>query len=323
MKTGTSALPPTAPATPGARRGRWARARGRIAAAACVFGLLLSASAAAEQPRVVTTFTILTDLVEQVAGDRVEVRTLAPTGAEVHEWELKPDNFRALERADLVFYNGYGLEQWMRQVRATVPDGVQVVAVAEDSGHETIPIRIGDFEGDPDPHLWMDPRAVDGYVAAIANALKELDPDHADTYAERAERYRERLAGLHEDLAEELAAIPESRRLLVTSEAAFPYFADAYGFRHDGIWGTNAEEEGSPRQIMRIIDRVREWEVPAVFWESTISDRYVRSVAAETGARVVGPLYVDSLSDPDGPAATYEAMMRHNVAKIVQALGDE
>ncbi len=306
---------------PGARRG-WpvARARRAVLALAAAAALLPWKVAAGEQVRVAATFTILADLVEQVGGDRVAVSSLTPVDAEVHEWELQPRNFRDLERADLVLYNGYGLEQWMRQVRATTGDDVPVVAVAERSGHDTLPIRIGDFQGDPDPHLWMDPRAVEGYVEAIRDALIEVDPDGEAAYRDNADAYQEALQALFAELTEKLEAVPEEHRLLVTSEAAFPYFAEAFGFEHDGIWGTNAEQEGSPRQIMRVIDRVRDWQPRALFWESTISDRHVRSVSDETGTEIAGPLYVDSLSAADGPAADYLQLMRHNAATIVRAL---
>ncbi|WP_338036000.1 metal ABC transporter solute-binding protein, Zn/Mn family [Halorhodospira abdelmalekii] len=273
-----------------------------------------------ERVPVAVSFTVLADVVREVGGERVDVVSMTPAGAEVHEWELRPRNFRDLERAALFFYNGYGLEQWLRQVRATLGEDVPMVAVAEASGYPTQPIRIGEFSGAPDPHLWMDPQAVAAYAEVVAAALGRVDPAGEAWYEERAAAYQERLAALHEELTEQLAAVPEARRLLITSEAALHYFAAAYGFRHDGIWGSNAEEEGSPRQLMRVIDVVNERQPGALFWESTISPRYVRSVAAETGVEVVGPLYVDSLSEPDGPAATYPAMMRYNVQRIVEAL---
>ncbi|MBK1652481.1 zinc ABC transporter substrate-binding protein [Halorhodospira halochloris] len=277
---------------------------------------------AEQRIKAVASFTILADLVTAVGGDRVEVVSLAPVGAEVHEWELRPRNFRDLERAEVFFYNGYGLEQWIRQVRATVGGDVDLIAVAEKSGYPTKPIRIGELEGEPDPHMWMDPRAVERYIEVIYQTLAELDPDGEELYRDRADEYQAELKELYADLEEKLATIEEERRILITSEAAFPYFAHAYDFRHDGIWGSNAEEEGSPRQMMRVVDLVNEWRPGAIFWESTISDRYVRSVASDTGVAVAGPLYVDSLGEPDGVAGHYLSMMRHNANVIVAALGD-
>ncbi len=271
-------------------------------------------------PKVVATFSILGDLVAQVGGDDIHLVTLTPPGAEVHEWELTPNNFIALEDAELVFYNGYQLEQWMRQVHATVGNQAPLIPLAEASEYPTLPIVTGDYSGEPDPHLWMDPRAAAAYVQVIAEALAELHPDAADNFHSRAEKAREMLAALHKEITETLADIPEEQRLLITSEAAFIYFADAYDFRHDGIWGTNAETEGSPQQMMRIIDLVNEMQPAALFWESTISDRYVSSIASDTGLAVAGPLYVDSLSEPDGEAADYVSLMRHNASLIRTAL---
>ncbi len=297
--------------------------RALVVALACLPALAAAQSSAGQDAelRVTATYTVLADLAEAVGGERVAVQHLAPVGAEIHEWELKPRGFRALAEADVVLYNGYNLEQWMDQVRATVGDGVPVVPVAEASGYPTRPIQSGDLAGEPDPHLWLDPRGAAAYVEAIRNVLSEQDPAGAETYAANAAAYRQRLTALHEELAATLAAIPEQNRLLVTTEAAFPYFAAAYGLEHDGIWGTNTERGGSPRQIMRIVDRIRAREPAAIFWESTISDRYVRSVAEETGLAVAGPLYVDSLSSPEGPAADYLSLMRHNAETIARALG--
>ncbi|MBD3897846.1 zinc ABC transporter substrate-binding protein [Halomonas sp. ML-15] len=279
------------------------------------------AQAETQPLKVATTFSVLGDLVERVAGDDADVTTLTPVGAEVHEWELVPSNFVDLEQADLVFYNGYGLEQWIAQVESSVGDEVPVIAVAEASGYDTQPIVTGDLAGEPDPHLWMDPRASAEYARVIATALGEAKPEAAEAFEARGEALAESLDALHAEILEALADIPTEQRLLITSEAAFIYFADAFDFEHDGIWGTNAEEEGTPRQLMRIVDLIEERQPAAIFWESTISDRHVRSVADETGVVIAGPLYVDSTSAADGEAPDYDAMLRHNAALLSEALG--
>ncbi|WP_111414338.1 metal ABC transporter solute-binding protein, Zn/Mn family [Billgrantia lactosivorans] len=287
--------------------------------------LALPTTALAEEPplRVATTFSVVGDLVREVAGDDAQVDVLTPVGAEVHEWELVPSNFIVLERADVVFYNGYGLEQWIGQVEATVGDEVPLVALAEESGYATQPIATGDFAGEPDPHMWMDPRAAAEFARVIADSLAEARPDAAEDFQARAEALSESLHDLHDELTESLADLPEERRLLITSEAAFLYFADAFGFEHDGIWGNNAEQEGSPQQVMRIVDKIEERQPAAIFWESTISDRHVRSVASEAQVEIAGPLYVDSLSEQDGEAPDYAGMLRHNVGLLLEALGGE
>lgn len=272
---------------------------------------------------VAVTFSVLGDLVTRVAGEDANVSVLTPIGAEVHEWELTPSNFAALERADVVFYNGYQLEQWMPQVEATVLDGVPLVAVAEASGYPTQSIVTGDLAGDTDPHLWMDPRAVSAYISVIADELARALPHEADDFQKRASDLTDELDALHVELQERLDVIPEERRVLLSSEAAFLYFSDAYHFEHDGIWGTNAETEGSPRQLMRVVDMINERQPAALFWESTISDRHVTSLARDTGVKVAGPLYVDSLSEPSGEAGDYFTMMRHNVELLRQTLATE
>lgn len=272
---------------------------------------------------VAVTFSVLGDIVARVAGEDANVTVLTPIGAEVHEWELTPGNFASLENADVVFYNGYQLEQWMHQVESTVVDRTPVIAVAEASDYPTQTIITGDMEGDVDPHLWMDPRAVSAYVQVVANELEHLLPQRAEELQLRAEALKDELHTLHVELQERLELIPEERRILLSSEAAFLYFSDAYNFEHNGIWGTNAETEGSPRQLMRVVDMINERQPAALFWESTISDRHVTSLARDTGVQVAGPLYVDSLSEPSGEAGDYFAMMRHNVELLRQTLATE
>lgn len=293
--------------------------------------LLLSAAmvsaneqeSASSSLNVAVTFSVLGDLVTRVAGEDANVSVLTPVGAEVHEWELTPSNFAALETADIVFYNGYQLEQWMPQVEAVVVDDTPLVPVAEASGYPTQFIATGDLEGDVDPHMWMDPRAAAAYVDVIADQLAQAFPQEAESFQARASSLSEELDKLHVELEERLSSISEERRVLLSSEAAFLYFSDAYQFEHDGIWGTNAETEGSPRQLMRVVDMINERQPAALFWESTISDRHVTSLARDTGVKVAGPLYVDSLSDPGGEAGDYFTMMRHNVELLCQTLATE
>lgn len=278
---------------------------------------------AAANPKVVASFSILGDLVHQIGGDDIELVVLTPVGEEVHEWELTPDNFIALEDADLVFYNGYQLEQWMRQVQATVGNRAPLVPVAEASEYPTRPIVTGEHTGEPDPHLWMDPHAAAAYLQVIADQLAELRPEAADEFQARASAAQETLAALHEEVSETLARIPEEQRILISTEAAFSYLAEAFGLRHDGVWGSNAESEGSSQQFTRIVERIEKTRPRALFWESTLSDRHVRTIAADTETAVAGPLYVDSLGEPDGEASNYVAMMRHNANLIHAALAEE
>lgn len=284
--------------------------------------LLTPLAWAQDRPTVVVSFSILEDFAARVAGEHAEVVSLTPRGAEVHEYELRAADFRALERADLVFYNGLELEQWMSQLRAVVGREVPVVALAQASGVETLPIVAGEYRGQPDPHVWMDPRRAGELVTVIYQHLAELLPDQASSLRANAEAYRAELKELHREMAAALGAIPPQRRVLISSEAAFIYFADTFDFFHDGIWGNNAESEGSPRQLMRIIDIIQERRPPAIFWESTISSRNVQSVSVDTGVPYFGPLYVDSLGLPGSAADSYPGMMRQNLRVLEQALLD-
>lgn len=278
---------------------------------------------AGQPPLVVTTFSILGDFAREVVGEQGEVRVLAPVGAEVHEYEMRPRDFVGLEQADLVFYNGYNLEQWMHQVRATVREGVPVVSLAKESGYDTLPIVTGEYGGTPDPHLWMDPNAAKTYVSVIEEKLVEVAPEHAEHYRENAADYRQRLTELDKTLKEMLSVIDEDNRTLITSEAAFLYFARAYGFHHDGIWGTNSETEGTSEQMMRIIDVIRERRPGGLFWESSISSRYVEGASRDTDTPYFGPLYVDSLGKEGSGATTYVDMLKSNAELILEALADE
>jgi manganese/iron transport system substrate-binding protein len=276
-----------------------------------------------ERPTVVTTFSILADFARVLVGEEAEVVSLVPRGAEVHEYELRPADFRALERADLVFYNGLTLEQWLPQVRAVVGEVVPVIGVAEASGIQTLAIVSGEYQGQPDPHAWMDPMRAALYVSAMEQQLARVLPELGPAIQARSERYRAELAQLHADLQEVFSAIPAERRVLISSEAAFVYFAEAFGFFHEAIWGNNAEAEGGPRQLMRVVDIIAERAPPALFWESTVSSRSVETVSVETGVPYFGPLYVDSLGEPNGAADTYLTMMRENARLMKQALADE
>lgn len=297
------------------RRHTWLAA----AALACALG---TTTAAAERPLVVSTFSVLDDMVRHVGGDLIDARVLTPIGSEVHDHELRPADFVALERADLVVANGLMLEQWMDQVEATLRAGTPILAVAEASGWPTMPIEVGDLAGDPDPHLWMHPEAAAAYVGAIRDALIDLLPARADALTEAAAAYVAAIEAAAADARDLLDAVPEERRFLLSSEAAFRYFAQAFGWRHDAIWGSNAETGGTPEQLRRVLDRIRDERPAAIFFESTVSDRPIRAIAADTGVPVRGPLYVDSLGAAGSGAETYPLMLRANARTLHDALAE-
>lgn len=291
----------------------------------CVILLFLAVAglterAAAEDFTIVTTFTILEDFAAEVAGPDGDVRVISPVGAEVHEWELKPGNFVDIEEADVILYNGLNVEQWMRQVKAVAGE-TPVIPVGEECDYPELPIITGEYAGETDPHIWMDPGGAISYVELIRDKLIEHNPERADEYRRNAQEYIEKLESLHERLKESFSVIPEQNRVLLTTEAAFIYFAEAYRFEHDGVWGTNTEQEGTPGQMKRIMEIVEERAPGGIFWESTGSDRYVRSISADTGVPVYGPLYVDSVAKSGSDADDYIGMMETNVELLREVLG--
>jgi manganese transport system substrate-binding protein len=268
------------------------------------------------RPYVLTTFTVLADMARHVAGDHLQVHSLTKAGAEIHAYEPTPTDIRDTARADLVLDNGLGLEAWFAQL--TQDADAEHVVVSE--GVDPIDIASDEYAGKPNPHAWMSPHEAGVYVDNMAAAFAELDPEHADDYAANARAYRAELDAVADDLERALATVPEAQRALVTCEGAFSYLARDAGLTEQYIWPVNAEQQATPRQIEDTIDLVRERDVPAVFCESTVSDDPMRQVVEETGARFGGTLYVDSLSEPDGPVPTYLDLLRHDVDLIVDGL---
>jgi len=274
----------------------------------------------AEEFTIITTFTILEDFVSEITGEKDDVRVICPPGAEIHEWELIPSNFVDLEQADIVFYNGLNVEQWMEQVKAVAGSEVPVIAVGEKCNYPTQPIITGDYAGEPDPHIWMDVKGAISYVETIKEYLIKYNPENHDIYEKNAANYIDELNNLEEKLIDIISEIPEKNRILITTEAAFIYFADAFAFYHDGVWGTNTEEEGTPGQMKQIIDTIQKKEPEAIFWESTGSDRYVKSLSEETNIPVYGPLYVDSIGKENSRAENYIKLMKENANLLIKAL---
>ncbi|MFW5984831.1 MAG: metal ABC transporter solute-binding protein, Zn/Mn family [Halanaerobiaceae bacterium] len=272
---------------------------------------------------IVTTFTILEDFAQNIAGNKGDVRVISPRGAEVHEWELLPENFIDLEQADIVFYNGLNVEQWMDQVQSAVSSEIPVIAVGEVCDYPRQPIVTGDFAGEPDPHIWMDVQGAICYVQIIRDKLQQHNPDLKKTYQKNSHNYIQKLNKLDNYIEKNLNKIPPEKRLLITTEAAFVYFSEAYNLEHNGIWGTNTEQEGTPGQIKRIMDLIEEKKPPALFWESTGSDRYVKNISRDTDIPVSGPLYVDSVGKSDSKAETYIKMMKKNTRLLKKVYTDK
>jgi manganese/iron transport system substrate-binding protein len=266
---------------------------------------------------VVTTFTIMADMVREVAGEAAEVESLIPPGAEVHGYEPSPRDIVKAQSADLIVWNGLNLERWFEKFFEEV-GAVPRVLLTE--GIEPLGIGGGPGAGQANPHAWMAPALAVVYVENIRRALVGMDPANEAVYGANAAAYTAKIQALDERMRARLAAIPEGQRWLVTSEGAFSYLCQSYGLRQLYLWPVNAEVQGTPQQVQAVIDGVRAHRIPVVFSESTVSDRPARQVAQEAGARYGGVLYVDSLTPADGPAPTFLKLLEYNTDAIVRGL---
>ncbi|HWL67634.1 MAG TPA: metal ABC transporter substrate-binding protein [Geminicoccus sp.] len=279
--------------------------------------VLATSPAAADEHRrlkVVTTFTVIADLVRNVAGDAAVVESITKPGAEIHNYQPTPRDIVRARDADLVVWNGLNLELWFERFFERL---MYVPAVVASEGVEPMSIGEGPYEGKPNPHAWMSPANALIYVENIKNALSKHDPGNAEVYARNAAAYAERIRAVDAATRSALARVPEGRRWLVTSEGAFSYLARDYGLRELYLWPINADAQGTPQQVRKVVDQVREHKIPVVFSESTVSDKPARQVAQETGAAYGGVLYVDSLSEADGPVPTYLDLLRVTTQTIV------
>jgi manganese transport system substrate-binding protein len=269
------------------------------------------------KPKVLTTFTVVADMVRQVGGDRIEVASITKPGAEIHGYEPTPSDLKRAALSDLVLENGMGLERWFEQF----VDLADAKHVSLSVGVKPIPIAgESEYAGKPNPHAWMSVSNGVIYVENIRKALTDLDPAGAAVYRANAERYTRELRRVGERVKAELANLPASRRALVSCEGAFSYMARDFGLSEQYLWPVNAEQEGTPKQIASVVEFVRERGVPAVFCESTVSPKAQQQVARESGAKFAGALYVDSLSKPDGPVPSYLALLQRDADTIVAGL---
>ncbi len=271
---------------------------------------------------VVATFTVLADVVAQVGGPEVTVTSITGPGMNVHGYEPTPADLQRAADADLVVANGLGLEVWLHDL----VDPLDVPLVVVGDRIEPLPVHgtAAELRGVVhNPHAWMSPRAGREYVAAVAEALAEVDPANAAGYAERAAGLAAELEALEQRLVDGLADLPVGARTLVTCEGAFSYLARDTGLAEAYLWPVNAERQGTPRQVARVIDTVRDRDVPAVFCEWTVSPTAQQQVARESGAAFAGELYVDSLSGPEGPVPTYVDLLAHDIDLLLAGLAGQ
>jgi manganese/iron transport system substrate-binding protein len=289
-----------------------------LLASLLVFGFAQQAAAqSGEKFKVITTFTVIADLAKNVAGDAATVESITKPDAEIHNYQPTPGDILRAQDAELIIWNGLNLELWFEKFFRNLSE-VPSVVVSE--GVEPMGIAEGPYTGKPNPHAWMSPEAALIYVENIRKALAESDPANADAYAANAAAYSEKIKAVVAPIRAALDAIPEERRWLVTSEGAFSYLARDFGLKEIYLWPINADQQGTPQQVRKVIDAVRANNIPVVFSESTVSADPAKQVARETGAKYGGVLYVDSLSREGGPVPTYLDLLRVTAETIAKGL---
>lgn len=269
---------------------------------------------AQDRLNIVASFSILGDFAENVGGERVSVTTLVGPDGDVHVYAPAPADAKKILDARLVIINGLGLEGWLPRLVQSAGSKATVVTASQG----VAPRKLG---SDADPHAWQSVADAKIYVANIRDALVAADPAGAATYRAKAERYLAKLDALDREVRDAIAQIPEARRKVISTHDAFGYFAAAYGIEFIAPQGVSTESEVSARDIAGIITRIRAGRIPAVFLENISDPRLIRRISAETGARIGGTLYSDSLTGEKGDAPTYIDMVRHNIKALTSALG--
>ncbi len=286
-----------------------------------IIAILMSISAfsvaSADTLKVVTTFTVFADMAKNVTKDRAEVVSITRPGAEIHNYQPTPGDIRRAQGADLILWNGLNLELWFEKFFENLSD---VPGILLTEGIEPMSIGEGPYDGKPNPHAWMSPENGVIYVQNMAKAFGEYDPENAEFYNANAEAYIKELRAISAPIKASIDAIDEESRWLVTSEGAFSYLARDFGLKELFIWPINADQQGTPQQVRKVIDTVREFNIPAVFSESTVSANPAQTIANETDAIYGGVLYVDSLSEADGPVPTYIDLLKVTVDTIAEGL---
>lgn len=275
------------------------------------------ADASEERLKVVTTFTVLADMARNVAGDAADVVSVTRPGAEIHGYQPTPGDLRRALDADLILWNGLNLELWFEQFLDNLGD---VPSATLTDGIDPIFIASGSYEGSANPHAWMGLENALIYVDNIEAALSAQDPDNTEIYAANARAYKAQIEATITPLREEVLAMAEDQRWLVTCEGAFSYLARDFGMQELYLWPMNADAVGTPQQVRRVIDTVRSENIPVVFCESTVNTDPAQQVARETGATYGGELYVDSLSQADGPVPTYLDLLTVTARTVARGL---
>ncbi|MEL7178907.1 MAG: metal ABC transporter substrate-binding protein [Pseudomonadota bacterium] len=288
-----------------------------LSSALCAAALSTAAMAEEDKFKAVTTFTVIADMAQNVAGDAAIVESITKAGAEIHGYQPTPRDIIRAQDADLILWNGLNLELWFEQFFSNLSD---VPSATLTDGISPMNITAGAYDGKPNPHAWMSLESALIYVDNIRDAFAQHDPDNAATYAANAEAYKAEITAAIAPLREQILAVPADQRWLVSCEGAFSYLARDFEMQELYLWPMNADSQGTPQQVRRVIDTVRENDIPAVFCESTVSQAPAEQVARETDAEYAGVLYVDSLTEADGPVPTYLDLLRVTTETLAAGL---
>lgn len=272
---------------------------------------------AEEKIKIVTTFTIIADITKNITGDAAEVLSITKPGAEIHGYQPTPKDIVKAYDADLILWNGMNLELWFEQFFSNLNE---TTSITVSEGIDAINISEGDYQGLPNPHAWMGLNEALIYVDNIVNALSYYDKKNSELYFQNAAKYKEKIISTIEPLKESILQLPEKQRWLVTCEGAFSYLARDLSLKELFIWPMNADEVGTPKQIKKVIDRINENKIPIIFCESTVNQAPAKQIAKETGAKFGGILYVDSLSDKNGPVPTYLDLLKSTYNTVEKGL---
>jgi zinc/manganese transport system substrate-binding protein len=293
-----------------------------VGALVLALSILLSPASAAEKLRIVASFSIVGDMVKEIAGDRAEVTTLVGPDGDAHTFEPTPADARTIADADVIFINGLGFEPWMEPLTKSAGYKGRVVAVSDGVAARTMVEEEADSETVTDPHAWQDLRNGVTYANNIIAALSQADSSNAAGYRSSGEAYVASLQALDADVRRQIETVPPAKRRVITSHDAFGYFAAAYGVEFLAPEGISTESEASAGDLARLIDQIKREGVKALFVENVTDPRMIEMIASEAGVKLGGALYSDALSPPDGPAPHYVDMFKNNVPKLVAAMID-
>ncbi|ODC04914.1 metal ABC transporter substrate-binding protein [Terasakiispira papahanaumokuakeensis] len=289
-------------------------------AGSLVLSLGCVGTASAKTIDVVTSFTVLSDVVQHVGGEHVNVKSLVPPNGDPHAFEPSPEDAKALGSAAVSFISGEGLENWFQRLATASGAHIDPVVVSkgiqthtfEDEGHAVT-----------DPHVWNSIPNVLIWVDNIEQALIAADPEDADAFKDNADAYRQSLRTLNEQIHQQINAVPKAQRKVLTSHDAFGYYGEEYGVTFLSPLGMSTETEASAADVAQLIDQIKAQHIKVYFIENSNDARLIKQIAKATNARPGGELYPEALSEADGPAPTYEALMRYNTDQIVRAITSE